>query len=73
MYRYHNRVKQRINNGELVDYRFVDDYPRIGECLVLIFCTNPIFRPIRPHRWPEYRGILEQWNAQTGGSKNAML
>lgn len=61
MYPYHNRIKQRIKNGELIGFRFVDDYPRIGEALVLVFRTNPILRPIRPHRWIEYVGILTDW------------
>lgn len=62
MYPYHNRIKQRINNGELVDYAFVDDYPKIGECLLLKFNTMPMYRPIRPHRYAEYAGILAEWN-----------
>lgn len=58
MYPYHNRIKQRISNGELVDHYFTDNYPRIGKAMVLVFNTDPIFRPIRPHRWPEYMEIL---------------
>ena len=62
MYSYHNRIKQRIRNGELEGYEFVDDYPGIGECLVLRFNTLPIFRPIRPHRRVDYVDILAEWN-----------
>lgn len=58
MYPYHNKIKQRIRSGELVDHYFTDDYPRIGEALVLVFETAPVFQPIRPHRWPEYIGLL---------------
>lgn len=58
MYPYHNRIKQRIHNGELVGFKFVDDYPKIGEALVLEFNTFPFIRPIRPHRWSEYVDIL---------------
>lgn len=58
MYPYHNRIKQRISNGELVDYYFTDNYPRIGKAMVLVFSTDPIFRPIKPYRWPEYMEIL---------------
>lgn len=60
MYPYHNRIKQRIREGELADYEFVDDYPGIGEALVLKFNTFPPVRPIRPHRWAEYEGILRE-------------
>ena len=61
MYPYHNRIKQRIRAGELVDHYFVDDYPGIGEALVLVFSTPPFLRPIRPHRWAEYVDILADW------------
>lgn len=59
MHPYHSRIKQRINNGELVGHEFVDNYPRIGPALVLKFSTYPPMRPIRPHRWEEYKEILE--------------
>lgn len=62
MYPYHNRIKQRIRAGELVGYEFVEDYPGIGEALVLKFNTFPTVRPVRPHRYVEYVGILEEWN-----------
>ncbi len=59
MYPYHNRIKQRIKNGELIGYRLIDDYPNIGECLVLEFRTPPFFRPIRPHKYHEYAALLK--------------
>lgn len=46
MYPYHNRIKQRIRNGELIDRYFTDDYPRIGKAMVLVFNTEPFKRPI---------------------------
>ena len=58
MYSYHNRIKQRIRNGELIGYEFSKNYPKIGECLVLKFDTIPALRPIRPHKVPEYMKIL---------------
>lgn len=61
MYSYHNRIRQCINNGELVDYYFTDNYPRIGEALVLVFNTAPFLRPIRPHKWSDYVDILADW------------
>lgn len=59
MYSYHNRIRQRINNGELVDHYLTDNYPGIGEALVLVFSTAPFVRPIRPHRFLEYFNILQ--------------
>lgn len=58
VYSYHNRIKQRINNGELVDHYFTDNYPGIGKALVLVFKTAPFLRPIRPHKYIEYVDIL---------------
>ncbi len=60
-YSYHGRIKQRIKAGELTDVQFVTDYPRIGECMVLVFKTEPIFRPVRPRKYAEYAGILNGW------------
>ena len=58
-YPYHNRIKQRIKNGELQEYYFTKSYPNIGEALVLVFNTEPFLRPIRPHRWAEYESIIK--------------
>lgn len=59
MYPYHNRIKQRINNGELISYEFVEKYKNISPCLVLYFKTEPYVRPIRDHRFSEYRELLK--------------
>ena len=58
MYPYHNKIKQRIRNGELIGWHFTSNYPKIGEALVLEFSTYPPQRPIRPHRYAEYLPIL---------------
>lgn len=60
MYPYHNRIRQRINNGELIDRYFTYDFPRIGEALVLVFKTEPFLRPIRPHKWLKYSDISQK-------------
>lgn len=58
MYPYHNKIKQRIKNGELIGHRLVERYKNIGECMLLEFSTYPFTRPIRPHRYAEYLTIL---------------
>ena len=58
MYPYHNKIKQRINNRELVSYEYVDNYKTIAPCLLLHFNTEPKIRPIREHRFEEYEIIL---------------
>lgn len=59
MYPYHNKIKQRIKNGELTGYEFTDNYGNIGECLLLYFNTPPFIRPIRPHKYAEYIDLIE--------------
>lgn len=60
MYPYHNKIKQRIKNNELVKYEYVDNYKNISPCLLLHFSTEPKIRPIRQHRFLEYEKILEE-------------
>ena len=58
MYPYHNRILQRINNGELIGYELCD-----GEfALILHFSTFPFTRPIRPHSVYKYEEILRGFN-----------
>ncbi len=60
MYPYHNKIKQRIKNKELVGYEYVDIYKNISPCLLLYFNTKPTVRPIRQHRFIEYQEIFSQ-------------
>ena len=60
MYPYHNKIKQRINNNELIRYEYVEMYKTIKPCLVLHFDTEPKTRPIREHRFGEYEEILNK-------------
>lgn len=59
MYPYHNKIKQRIKNGELIRHQFVDKYKQISPCLLLYFNTEPYVRPIREHRFEEYKLLLQ--------------
>ena len=60
MYPYHNKIKQRINNNELLRYEYVDKYKDISPCLLLHFSTEPTIRPIREHRFKEYEEIFQK-------------
>ena len=62
MYPYHNVIKKRIKNGELLGFDYVENYRNIGECMILFFSTPPFERPIRPHKYCEYQEILKEWN-----------
>jgi len=61
MYPYHNKIKQRIKNNELIGYEYVDEYKGISPCLLLYFSTEPKVRPIRKHRFEEYEKFLEKF------------
>lgn len=56
MYPYHNRIKQRINNGELVG---VLPSEKEEFAFVLVFSTFPYHRPIRHHAVWKYEDILK--------------
>lgn len=56
MYSYHNRIKQRIKNGELIGIEEGN-----GEfAIVLIFNTPPFTRPIRPHALWQYEDLSDK-------------
>jgi len=60
MYPYHNKIKQRIKNGELIRYEYVERYKDISPCLLLYFSTEPRVKPVREHRFDEYEAIFSQ-------------
>jgi hypothetical protein len=60
MYPYHNKIKQRIKNKELVRYEYVKEYNNISPCLLLHFDTEPYIRPIREHRFKEYEVLFKE-------------
>ena len=60
MFPYHNQIKKRIRNKELVDYEYVESYKKIQPCLLLYFHTEPRTRPIREHRFKEYELLLNK-------------
>ena len=59
MYPYHNKVKQRIKNNELIRYEYVSKYKNISPCLLLHFDSEPFIRPIREHRFEEYEELFK--------------
>ncbi len=64
MYPYHNKIKQRIRNREMIKYKYVDQYKRISPCLLLYFNTEPKIRPIRQHKFQEYERLLSTYQEQ---------
>lgn len=60
MYPYHNRIRQRIDNKELIKFEYLDRYKNISPCLMLYFKTEPYTRPIREHRFEEYKALFSQ-------------
>ena len=65
MYPYHNRIKQRIKNGELVGIE-----KGTGEfAFVFIFITPPFKRPIRSHSVWRYEDIISHYDLQVSENK----
>jgi hypothetical protein len=64
MYPYHNKIKQRIKNRELINYEYVDTYKNISPCMVLYFSTEPKARPIREHRFEEYELLFKSLSGE---------
>lgn len=60
MYPYHNKIKQRIRNNELIRYEYVDKYKDISPCLLLYFSTEPYIKSIREHRFDEYETLFKE-------------
>jgi len=60
MYPYHNKIKQRIKNKELIRYEYLDNYKGISPCLLLYFDLEPYRRPIREHRFKEYEALFKE-------------
>ncbi len=68
MYPYHNRIRQRINNGELIG---ISESDKEEFAFVLIFKTEPFTRPIRPHAVAKYSDVLEvYYNDRIGFNEN---
>lgn len=61
MYPYHNIIKKRIKEGELISWTFAEKYHGINECFLLIFATKPYVRIIRNYRFIEYLPLLENY------------
>ena len=61
MYPYHNRIKQRISNGEYTHTTYDDNYKfsdGVAPAMILHFYTKPFTRPIRKSKWGVYFEIL---------------
>ena len=58
-YNYHARIRQRIDNGEYIGFRYAN-LPRIGPCAVLYFETYPHTRPVRPEKYSLYPDALDE-------------
>ena len=57
-YNYHAKIKQRIENGELIGYHTKRD----GFAFTLVFSTYPVERPIREHAAGLYEKILKNFS-----------
>lgn len=56
MYPYHNRIRQRINNGEFIG---IEKSEKEEFAFVLVFKTFPFTRPIRWTATQKYSDLLK--------------
>ncbi len=54
---YHKKLQNKIKNGELVRFEFVDIYHNISPALVLYFSDGTVF-PVRDYMFEEYYPLL---------------
>ena len=59
MYPYHNRIRQRINNGEFVK---IEKSEKEEFAFVLVFNSYPFTRPIRWHAVDKYLDLVGEIN-----------
>lgn len=59
-YNYHGLNKTRIKNGELVDFKIVEEYHKIPNALLLYF-ENGDIKPIREYRHLEYMILINKY------------
>ena len=57
---YHNKAKKLIKDGELIDYKIVDEYNGISPALVLFFKTHKPM-PVRKPMWECYFKIINEF------------
>ena len=58
-YSYHNQIKKKIKNGQLLKYEYLDNYKNIGRVLMLYF-KDGTKHFIREYRFIEYYPLLEE-------------
>lgn len=54
-YCYHNRIRQRINNGELIG---IEPSNKAEFAFILVFNTYPFTRPVRWHSVGKYLDLI---------------
>ncbi len=59
MYPYHNMIKKRIKQGELIRIQKIKDE---DFAFVFIFSCHPYSRPIRHHAVSKYKSILSEYS-----------
>ena len=56
-FNYHAKVKKMIENGEAIEYEFLENYHNISPCLLIHFINNKSM-PIRMNKFNEYLILL---------------
>ena len=57
-FNYHAKAKRLIKEGNLIDYKILENYNEIKPALVLYF-SNHAPMPIRDYKWNEYFALIK--------------
>ena len=57
-FNYHSKVKQIINQDEILKIEIVDNYNGISPAMLIYFKNHPP-TPIREHKWDEYISYIQ--------------
>ncbi len=60
-FNYHAKAKKLIKEGQLVSFKFFENYNNISPALVLFFKSNKPM-PIRENHFEEYLKLIENIN-----------
>lgn len=57
-FNYHSKVKQIINQDEILKIEIVNNYNGISPAMLIYFKNHPPM-PIREHKWDEYISYIQ--------------
>ena len=62
-FKYHAKVRKLIEQGQAMEYEFLEEYHKISPCLLIYFKDSPPM-PIREHKFNEYLFLLVKFDVK---------